>query len=262
MNISEGIQYNFSAISFLARNPNLWIYCVIPFFVSVFVMIGTIYSVFLFFDYISIGGGESEEIKIIGIASFLKFLWSWTVVHLGLWMKWIFFIVFSLVIIWYGYGIIASLVMLPFLELLSCRVEEKLRGISNTDNAWYVGLMSSLLFSLSFTVLKIIFMIIFLILGLMFPPIIILSFIITAWFCSMEALDLSMSRRLFTFKQKLEFFKGKRKMMVGVGSLSALLLMIPFIQVFQPILSAIAGTMYWVDQTPEYGLLAEDRENN
>jgi len=248
----NSFQLNFSAIKILLSNPRLWKYTIIPILLSGVLFIGLLIGLyFLINHFVMI---ENKIIEPVGIWQHFQYYFYSALHKLQGGLKWVLFFVLGIVFVWYLFGIIASIVLIPFLEMLSSQVEAILRGGSPIDNPWHRGLISSLSFSLFFTVIKIIFAVFSAIIGLIFPPISIVSFVVIAWFCSMEALDLNLSRRLYSVPQKLKFLLGHSKEMIFMGSFSSLLLLVPFVQILQPVIAACAGTILWVQKTPELGI--------
>lgn len=248
----QSFQLNFTAIKILLSNPKLWKYAIIPILISGLLFVGLLVGLFFLVDRII--EVDSKIIEPVGIWQHCQYYFYYVLDKLSGGLKWVLVFVLGLLFTWYLFGIIASIVLIPFLEMLSAQVEIILRGGSDLDNPWYRGLVSSFLFSLFFTILKIMFAIGCTIIGLIFPPIGILSFVVIAWFCSMEALDLSLSRRLYTAPQKLKFLFGNSKDMISMGSFSSILLLVPIVQILQPVIAACAGTILWVQKTPELGV--------
>lgn len=248
----KSFQINFTAIKILLSHPKLWKYTIVPIILSGLLFVGLLVGLYFLVSHIV--SVENKIIEPIGIWQHIEFYFYTVLDKLEGWIKWILVFVLGIIFIWYLFGIISSIILIPFLEMLSSQVEAILRGGDPIDNPWYRGLISSFLFSSFFTCLKIMFAICSAIIGLLFPPIGIISFFVIAWFCSMEALDLSLSRRLYTVPQKLKFLFGNSKDMVFMGSFSSLLLLVPLVQILQPIIAACAGTILWVQKTPELGV--------
>ena len=119
----RNLKFNFSAIIFLFENKRLWKYCLAPFLIALVVMVAIIYLLFIGFNHLPETVSANQE--AVGVARFFQWVQSQLVDGI---FKWVLFLILAVIILWYGFSMISSFLMFPFLEFLSNEVEKELRG--------------------------------------------------------------------------------------------------------------------------------------
>lgn len=203
---------------------------------------------FVGFQNLSVTPASNQE-----LTGFMAII-QWLQAHLldGI-LKWVVFLILAVLCIWYGFSLVASIFLFPFLEFLSNEVEKELRG-KELNNPWYAGIVGSLLFSMGLLLLKLSFLIVGFFISIVFPPFAIINFFFVACFCGTESIDYCMSRNLYSINEKLKFLFKQKFSLLSLGSFSAILLLIPFLGLLQPMLAAVSGAMFFVSKTPELGI--------
>lgn len=244
----EALTFNFKAISFLLKNPKLWKYCFAPLLISVIVMMGILYLMFVGFQNLSVTPGTEQEPT--GVMAIIHWLQAYLLNGL---LKWVVFFILALFCVWYGFSVIASILLFPFLEFLSNEVEKELRG-KELNNPWHAGIIGSLFFSMILLLFKLTFLVVGFFISIVFPPFAIINFFIVSGFCSTESVDYCMSRNLYSISEKLKFLFKHKFSLLSLGSFSAILLLVPFLGLLQPMLAVVSGAMFFVSKTPELGI--------
>lgn len=242
---------NLKAIKFLISNPKYIGLCLLPVFIAFIVTIVLIYFAIMGFQYLTSINPDSTQVYsfLIPVIKFLHYF------NDGF-LKWLATIIIILISLWAGFSLITGLLLDPFLEIISNSVEKEIRG-QQFDVPWYRGLLGSILFSSGMTIAKAISLFMGFILSFIFPPLAIINFLMIAWYAAAESIDCSMSRHQFSVNQKIKFLFSQKTKLFWLGSFSALLMAIPIINIIQPILATISGTLYFITQTPELGVKEE-----
>ena len=184
------------------------------------------------------------------------------------WLNWLryvlwpLFAITGLLIIFYGFSIVANLIGAPFNGLLAEAVEQHL-NVHNTDNVGgWQDLLKDLLPALWSEVRKLLYFILWAIpFGIAFfiPPVSLaapfLWFLYSAWMMSIEYADYPMGNHGLLFARQRKLLRKKRMLALGFGSGALLLTMIPILNFIAMPVAVAGATAMWVRewQLPQQG---------
>ena len=168
---------------------------------------------------------------------------------------WPVFALVTLIIVFFGFTIVANIVGAPFNSLLSERVEQHLTGIKpDQSGGWrkminnfiptFISELKKLLYILAVTSL---FLLIFIIpfVNVIAP---ILWLVFGSWMLALEYLDFPMSNHNISFKELRRRLKERMFLTFGFGFSILLITTIPLIN-FLAMPTAVAGaTIMWVEE--------------
>lgn len=168
-------------------------------------------------------------------------------------LVWPLFILLSVLIVFYGFSIVANLIAAPFNGLLAEVVEDHLRG-EPIGGSWQ-QLLRDLLPSLWSEVRKLVYFLIRAIpLGLLFIiPVINIAapFVWSAfgiWMLAIQYVDYPMANHRLFFREQRKRLAGRRMLALGFGSGVLLFTLIPVLN-FAVMPAAVAGaTAMWVKE--------------
>ncbi|MEA2013306.1 MAG: EI24 domain-containing protein [Verrucomicrobiota bacterium] len=226
------LELYFSSINMLKKHPTLLKYVFLAFFSTLITFI------VLFF---------------LGLWGFNAFSDAYiTNQNWGRWgtaLEWIirssYFIGYC-ILFFFSFSAVGNIVSLPFLDMLSEKVETIIRKKTEVVPFWEAiipGMKSALvmlLIKITVTILC---------LPLLFIPVIgtIAFFTIEAWFVGFDYLDFPMGRRGWKYKRKNEFFKKNSLKRLSFGAITLTGLMIPFVSFFIFPIATIAGTLFFIE---------------
>ena len=189
-----------------------------------------------------------------GIPSWLP-QWQWLayVIEPFRWLLWLLFAIAFVLILFFGFTLVANLIGAPFNELLAAKAEEHLTG-SRPEEA-HDSLMAAIwpairseLQKLGYFVTRgIPLMILFVIPGVnIIAPLVWGLF--SAWMIANEYAEFPMGINGIIFKEQRSFLKKRRFSAFGFGGGVMLLMMIPVIN-FAAMPAAVCGaTAWWVER--------------
>lgn len=220
---------------FLIRQPGIRQYVAVP------LVINTL----LFSLLIWIGAGQFNRLMAWLLPSPLAWLE---------WLLWPLFAVTVSIIVFFIFIHIGNLVAAPFNGLLAEAVEAHLKGKESETSATWGTLLNNLWPTLVSEFKKITYIltrgiplsILFLIPFInVIAPLIWLVF--SAWMLAIEYADYPMGNHRILFSEQRERLKEKPMTVLGFGAITALILMIPFVN-FLAMPTAVAGaTVMWVE---------------
>nr|CRH04497.1 conserved membrane protein of unknown function[similar to CysZ Protein] [Candidatus Magnetococcus massalia] len=216
-----------------------------------FVLIPLLINIVLFSFGIYYLMGLSEELKVMAAD------------YLPSWLDFLAFIVYplvlllALVVLFYGFTIIANILASPFNGMLSERVEEVITGQEPTESdaqSWkrvIAGAPKAIANELG----KLLYMVKWLIIGLilllipglnLIAPVLI--WLIAAWLLVVEYGDYPTDNNGLTGKQSRKLLGSKRLTSLGFGAAASLMSMIPLINLIAMPTSVAGATILWVEQ--------------
>ncbi|MFH0794349.1 MAG: EI24 domain-containing protein [bacterium] len=174
----------------------------------------------------------------------------------------VFFLLLFLIVAYFAFVVIGSLVALPFNDLLSERVE-RILGLQSGPGPGF-GFQVALVWQeiVRITIAGVLFLF-----GLSLNLIPLLGSVaslffnayVAAWFVAMEFTSFSLERRGFGLLGKLRVLRSSPRLSLGLGSALGLLLLIPFANLFVLPLGTISGTLLVAELEQRNSLLRESR---
>lgn len=196
----------------------------------------------------------------IGIACF-----AWGVVYvldqfLPAWLSWLRYILWpifalaSLVIVFYGFTILANLVASPFNGMLAAAVERHLTGQVNESPFSWAALSREIARTIGAELRKILYflvwavpcLVLFVIPGvnLIAAP---LWFLFGAWMMAIEYIDCPLGNHQSPFPAVRQELRQRRKLAVGFGGAVMLLTMVPILNFIAMPVGVAAATALYLD---------------
>ncbi|MGD1990051.1 MAG: sulfate transporter CysZ [Chromatiales bacterium] len=228
-----------------------------------------IFSLMLWFGIDAFGGFMDDYLPEGTPPSWLP-EWGWLqatftfIVEPFRWLLWILFALAFLLILIYGFTIVANIIGAPFNDLLSAKVEEHLTGKKPDEAqesilaAIWPSIVSELQKAGYFLTRGIPLLILFLIPGInIIAPIV--WGLYSAWVLANEYAEYPMGLHGIRFKEQRRFLKNRRLSTYGFGGGVMLMTVVPVLN-FIAMPTAVAGaTAWWVERL---GPAMEDQQCN
>jgi CysZ protein len=223
---------------YLARNPRLWVWVILPLIVAGIVLILAIGAIL---------GALSPWIA--GLAAYLP----------GSWADNVFTLLAGVVLAVVSVSIfisVAALIAAPFNEELSESIEEHETGVPGPKfRLWrfLVDLVIGISHAARRVFIYLVVMGVLLVLGLAVPVVgtvaaAVLGAIATARFASYDAFDAIWARRRYRYKQKTAYLRENRWRTLGMGGVVGVLLVVPGLNVVGLAIGATAATLRVIEQ--------------
>lgn len=186
------------------------------------------------------------------VAYWLSFLPDW--LSFISWILWPLFAVLVLLVVYYGFTLVANLIAAPFNGFLSEKVEHILRGEKVVDEGWQ-GILALIprtvgreLAKLAYFLPRFLFLLV-----LSFVPVInivapVLWFLFGAWMMAIQYCDYPMDNNRVSFAQMKALLKAQRLTSVGFGGLVQLGMMVPLLNLVLMPAAVVGATIYWVEE--------------
>ncbi len=236
---AKGFFAMYGSISTVLKNTELIRYFIIPFLLNIIILLGVGYFAYTYL-YSWISGymtGESFLFKMLGF------------------MIRIILVAMILLISTLIYSAVGSIVIAPFNDLISLRVEEKLTGVNFNEKFSFAAFASDMIRILK-NIIKLLLLIVALNIPLSFINLIpvagtilfsIISFLITAFFCGFNFFDFPLDRRRMGFWEKLKVTMKFKFTVMGLGTGFFIFSFIPVINFLGLNLGAVAATSIFID---------------
>ena len=195
-------------------------------------------------------------ILILGVVLTFKFtddLASWMCQEVGseTWGAVVEFLVYGTVsigvafFIYFFFVAIASIVSIPFMDLLSAEIELNVASSSEAAPFW-IGLRRGIL-STSIMMIRML-LIMFISLPLLFVPLVgsVLYFLINAWYMAYGYLDYPMGRKGWHFSDKKRFMKHHKKEQLFLGCFIYAMSLVPLLNLFIIPWATAASTLLFI----------------
>jgi len=231
-------KYIFSGLAMIFQ-PGLKRYVFIPLILSSLILAGFLWIAYFQFDI------------------FMNWLLpadSW--LHWLSWLLWPLFAITFLLIVFYGFTIIANLVAAPFNSRLAEAVAAKLDENYNTLNE--SSLMRDIGKSISAEVRKLMYylvraipLLILMLFPLTSPVASVLWLLLTIWFLALEYLAYPMENQLLRFDEQKKQLRKKPLSSLSFGGGVMLLMFIPFINLAAMPAAVAGATIYWHQKIKE-----------
>ncbi len=234
----SGLGYLLQGVRLIA-SPGLRRFVVVPLLVNVLVFAGAIWAGVAWFE----GFVTWVEGRVPGWLQWLE------------WLLWPIFVLTLLVLVFYGFGLVANLIAAPFNALLAEKVELHLTGRPLEEGGGLAKAMRELIPTLIDEVRKVLyslawaipFLILFLIPGVnLAAPL--LWFLYTAWMLALQYVDYPMGNHGLKFSAMRSGLRKRRMLGLGFGAATAGMTLVPVLN-FMVMPAAVAGaTALWVSE--------------
>lgn len=178
--------------------------------------------------------------------------WAW--LDFLRYLIWPLFALLILVVVYYGFSIVANLIAAPFNGFLAEKVERRLRGTLSADEGWG-ELVRMIPRSLGREVAKLTYYLprVLLLLLLSLVPVINLAmpliwFLFGAWMMAIQYCDYPMDNNRVSFAEMKRLMKARRFSALGFGSLVQLGMLIPLVNLLIMPAAVVGATLYWVEE--------------
>ena len=194
---------------------------------------------------------------IAAFAALMESMLGWMPSWLGFiqWLLWPLAVFTIVLMVYYGFTMIANLIASPFNSLLSARIEASLQSQPMEDDPDYGGLIADAGRSIASEGKKILYQlgwVSVLILLTIVPGINIFAPIAWGWFgahmLSVEYVDYPMGNHQLYFRDVKRSLREDRWTALGLGSGIMLLTLIPFANFLAMPAGVASGTLYFVDR--------------
>ena len=219
----------------LLRRPGLRRFVVMPLLINVLLFGGLIGLAYGWVD-------DSSRYLVAKLPDWLHWL-SYLVIPV--------FVLTSLVVIFYGFSIVANLVAAPFNGMLAEAVECHLTGRS-LEGDWRQLLRDVLpsilseLRKLLYFALRALPLLLLLLVPLVNVAASVLWVLFSAWMMTIEYVDYPMANHLLHFAEQRKRLRGRKLLSWGFGGASLLMTMIPVVNFLAMPVSVAGATAMWV----------------
>ncbi|MEH6471392.1 MAG: sulfate transporter CysZ [Halopseudomonas sp.] len=167
------------------------------------------------------------------------------------WLLWPLFALIVMIGVYFSFALFANFIAAPFNGLLAERVEQRLRGITVTDDGWK-GLVASIPRTLLRETSKWLYYLprLVLLVLLLFVPVIgpILWFLFGAWMMAIQFCDYPMDNNRVKFGEMKRLLKQQRLSSLGFGALVSLAMLVPVLNLLIMPAAVIGATLFWVEE--------------
>ena len=179
--------------------------------------------------------------------------WSW-LDWIG-WLLWPFFVVISLIIVFFCFSIIANLIGAPFNGLLAAAVENTLSGTTEPTQTGIGGFVREIWLGIKAEFIKFLYFLIraLPLLLLFLIPLVqavapVIWFLFGAWMMALEYLDYPMGNHGLFFPDIRARIRVKRALAIGFGSGVLLLTMLPVVNFIAMPVAVIGATRLYLNE--------------
>lgn len=243
----NGFQYAVDGFT-LIKDPSVRKYVMIPMAINI-----AIFSLGLWYA-ISAFNGAMESLMpsmfpdSLNLASWLSWVesaYQWFLSLFG-WIEyllWSLFVILYLLIVFYGFTVVANLISAPFNGFFSAAVERLLldeevdpghieRSMTEEVKVALIGETRKMLYTL-----KCLIPLLLLFLVLFFMPVVnslipVIWFLFSAWMLSINYADYPMANHGLVFNQEKDILKQRRRLSIGFGSAIMFMTMVPVLNFF------------------------------
>ncbi|MCV6590723.1 MAG: sulfate transporter CysZ [Marinobacterium sp.] len=171
------------------------------------------------------------------------------------WLIWPLFAGLVLLLVYYGFSIVANLIAAPFNGLLAEKVELRLRGRTNVEDEGWSDLLKMIPQALGRELAKLSYYLPRLLLVLLitfipginlFSPVI--WFLFGAWMMAIQYCDYPMDNNRVGFGKMKTLLKSHRMTALGFGGLVQVGMLIPVVNLILMPTAVVGATIYWVEE--------------
>lgn len=176
--------------------------------------------------------------------------WGW--LDYLIWLLWPLFAVMLVLMVYYGFSVVANLIAAPFNGLLSERVEQRARGAVLGGDESIIKLIPRALgrefAKLAYFLPRLLGL---LILG--FIPVLnlaapVLWFIFSGWMMAVQYIDYPMDNNHVSFKEMRRMLSTRRWSALSFGSLVQVGMLVPVVNLILMPAAVIGATLFWVEE--------------
>jgi CysZ protein len=169
------------------------------------------------------------------------------------WLLWPVFVLALLIIVFYGFSLVANLIASPFNGLLAEKAEQLITGQPVGDEVDFKRLMRELPTTLLDEMRKLIYAALwtlpFLFLAFIVPVVgPLIWFLFTAWMLAVQYSDFPMGNHGLLFADMRARLRQRRMLSLGFGGTAAGLTMIPIANFIAMPASVVGATVLWVEE--------------
>ncbi|MFK5984480.1 MAG: sulfate transporter CysZ [Pseudomonadota bacterium] len=239
----RGFNYLLKSVS-IATKPGIKRFVFIPLLINVFIFI---FALWLGIHYFSVFMGDMLD---------FSGLWEWVQSLLSFIkpLLWLIFFAAYLMLVFFGFSILANLIAAPFNSLLAEATEQYLTGGKISEKTDIKQLLKELLPLLIMELKKMVYFItraipllVLFVIPLTAPFAPILWFLFSAWMMSLQYMDYPMGNHQIDFKKQRSLQKSKRLFSMGYGAGVLVATMIPLLNFLIIPLAVISATQIWVE---------------
>lgn len=242
----RGVRTPFQAGRFLLQNPRLLRFIAIPFGINTGVFVAAAWFGLHFFNETVVARIPQGE------------AWYWLLLY---YLLWLLAVLLTMILVFFGFAVVGSLIASPFNDLLSERTEEVLTGQAPEEPFSFRGFLVDAVRTLIEESKKILVFLAgmggLLLLNLL--PVAgtllygILSVLWTIFFLVVEYTGYVAGRKRLKFSQQRQYLLGRKFLMLGFGCGLLLVLAIPFLQFLCIPLGVVGATRLWCEEPPSPG---------
>ena len=243
----HGFEYAVAGFK-LIKEPSVRKYVMIPMFINIVIFsLGLWYAISAFNSAMQslVPSMFPDSLNLSSWLSWLESAYQWFLSLFG-WVEyllWSLFAIFYLLIVFYGFTIVANLISAPFNGFFSAAVERLLldgevdpghveRSVAEEVKIALIGESRKLLYTLKCLIpLLLLFLVLFFL-----PPanslIPFIWFLFGAWMLSINYADYPMANHGLVFNQEKDILKQRRRLSIGFGSAIMLMTMVPVLNFF------------------------------
>ncbi len=159
-----------------------------------------------------------------------------------------------LIMVYYGFSIVANIIAAPFNGILAEKVEQRLRGVTVTDEGWK-AVVAMIPRAIGREVAKLLYFLprFLFLLVLAFIPVIgwiapLLWFLFGSWMMAIQYCDYPMDNNKVSFRAMRDILKARRLTACGFGGLVSFGLMVPLLNLLVMPAAVVGATIYWVEE--------------
>ncbi len=168
------------------------------------------------------------------------------------WLLWPVFVLALLIIVFYGFSLLANLIASPFNGVLAEKAEQLITGQPVADEVDFKRMLRQLPTTLLDEMRKLVYaalwMLPFLVLAFVVPVVgPLIWFLFTAWMLAVQYSDFPMGNHGLLFAEMRARLRRRRMLSLGFGSAAAGLTMIPIANFIAMPASVVGATVLWVE---------------
>jgi CysZ protein len=231
LEIGRGFQLAFRGVAFLWQHRVLWKWALLPAAVNI-VMFAAAFAVFFYF-YPDLYGLATGFLPLEPPQQWYAWLWV-APLRLLAWGIGLLMLVTALVILYFAFLILGTVIASPFLDVLAQRVEEIATGHVPEERTTFIGALQAVGTSVLDELRKLAFFLgvqiaLFLLglIPLLTPFTVIAATLFTVLFLPLEYAGFAMDHRQMRFPQRRALLWRHRWLMLGFGTAAFLTLLIP-----------------------------------
>ena len=227
----RGFHLAFHGVAFLGQHRTLWKWAILPVVVNVVVFTAA-FALFLY-SYPDLFSRATSFLPLEAPAAWYAWLWV-APLRLLAWGIGLLLLITALVVVYFAFLMLGTLIAAPFLDVLAQRVEELATGRVLEEHATLFGTLQAMGLSVVVELRKLGFFLavqtVLFLLGLiplLTPFTVIVATLFTLLFLPLEYAGFAMDHRQLRFAQRRALIWQHRWLMLGFGAAAFLTMLIP-----------------------------------